>query len=259
MELVPILFPPGLCTSSRWKPLDHSLATATLKACLLSPRSEKKRSRYQTGLYMNLLDQVMDVGNRDLMRWMLTRVIDNPKEFGKLSSINDYYDRLYFKVPGRKERTRQLRYMQDILIVGLTLKQLMRPAPPRRRGETPLDVAQEAVAKRYSGSLGMSVRERRAAWFKWRHVAHFCAAIVDFLPQTGLPTVDEKFFDTLKKDMPALFATAGDYARFLAGESPIEGVYLSSQLTRHIKLLVVPPDIRHAGDSRVQSEMPRWR
>lgn len=256
MDILPIAFPPSIGTKPEWTPYERGIGTSIAQACLLSPRSRRKRERYVTGLLFNRLESIFEVGDRDLARVVLQRVISDPRDFGKLSPISDYMDRLHFRVPGRKERSRSLLFVRNIIAVGLTLKILVAASLKDRRKLT-LDDAQRELSEQFGYIVGNNEAYPREAWFKWRHAAHLCAAVVDYLPKHL--KVDENFWQEIEDDLPNFLATAIIYQRFLVAQYNEAGRSLSRQMLQDLQLLTIPDTICVGPAPRYSIELPRWR
>ncbi len=238
-----------------WTSWDQSLAFATIVPRLLAPASARRRGRIRTLFYLSLLEvaKTNADGRAKEVDVFLAEYFNRRR--GAIlgtSTMTSYRKRLFL---GTTRGT----CIRQILTVGLTAR-VMASDDGVEDNARVLATAQAYVCNNYKTGLAVAgdAFSTRQAWFTWKHVAHFCAAFVDFVQeQRRGPIVDDETLSVLERNMDRFCRTTLHHQLFLTGRNIIGGVEIP-QRTRKSFGLALLPDLLLTASPYAEQALPTW-
>jgi hypothetical protein len=249
-----IELPLGLPEQDSWTSWDCALALATIVPRLLSPDRARRRGRIRTLFYSELCQRTKGVHEpraQTVHRFLDAYCNRRQHRLLETSRLSSYKRRLYLNSTGGA-------YIRPILTVGITAK-VMASSHGVAKGRRVLATAQKYICDNYDTGIAVYANdlETRQAWFTWKHVAHICAALVDFLPLQSSPIINNTTLTRLECSMESFIATAFHYQTFLTGSQIIEGAEIPARSRQSFHLALLP-DIKLVAAHFAKSELPVW-
>ena len=249
-----LCLPLDLSGLNTWTEVDNALAFAHIIPRLLYPTRAAKRGRVRNVFYLRLRRRIPKsaVGREGEVRSFLDSACRKRGfESHKTESIRTYLNRLRFgQEAGKVGRA--------VATTGLTVISLAQP-DNERRNKT-LSEAREKIFELFETGAAIAANRKttRKYWFKWKSVAHICAAFVDFYNEPGVRAIqiDRKALRLLEADMVKLVERALFYQDFLLGNQIIGGRL--SKKTLNAMELVKLPAIAAARPSEAIPKFPTW-
>lgn len=250
-----IQLPLGLAELEQWDRWESALAFAVVIPRLIAPATGKRRVGIRATFYSALLERLEAATEPKAVKiqaFLQQYLTEHRYSLHRRSGIDSYLGRLHI---GK----RQGKYIRSILTVGLTAKVMARPEGAVD-GRRVLASAQQYIIDNYeTGSAFYSNGlATRSAWFKWKRVAHLCAALVDYLLENDRwPRIDDHVLSEIEAKMASFAVTAASYQAFLTGQAVVEGAEIPARSRDALKLARLPElGLRKCGWRKI--ELPMW-
>lgn len=255
MTALQMKVPKLLREKKKWNRWESSLAFAAVWPWLLSPDKDKRRDRIKTLHYLALLEKMVGVKgpNASAIRAVLVkRLRSRLVELAHTARIEWYRQQLMFEgaTPGA--------YVAPVLTTGFLVKVLRGPDGVRNRKRVLSAAIDYLLINHQRGTVIRGDEdEAKKHWRKWKHSAHLCAALVDFLPPGSSFEINQAVLNDIEENMGAFIATAQRYEQFLAGEEETtkgeipQATRRSFELARFVPLALSIP-------ARVRDGLPAW-
>lgn len=210
--------PAYLRDKADWDEWQSSFAFATIWPRLLAPGNRRRRSQIRTLYYLVLLERLAGVRTKtavEVRERVVKRIETRLLDLAHTQGIEWYREQIKLDATAGA-------YIAPILTTGLLVK-VMAAHGEWSQSERTVAAATRTIVEDYGGG-GVAINGSEegvvAAWRKWKHAAHLCAALVDYLPFTRTLTLSQAELERIeRRDMAMLVVTAIHYQSFLTGES----------------------------------------
>lgn len=255
MTTLQMKVPKLLRAKKKWNRWDSSLAFAAVWPWLLSPKNEKRRGRIKTLHYLALLEKMAGArgaGASAVRAVLVKRLQSRLVELAHTARIEWYRQQLMFvgATPGS--------FVAPVLTTGFLVKVLRGPNGVRNRKRSMVAAYDYLVTNHRRGTVIRGDEdEAEKHWRKWKHSAHLCAALVDFLPPGSAFEINQAILNDIEENMGAFIATARNYEQFLMNEEEVTKDEIPLATRRRFELArLVPLDL--SIPARVRDELPAW-
>lgn len=246
--------PKWLRQSKEWNEWESALVFATVWPRLLAPNNRKRRSQIRTLHYLALLEQMAGAKGRRaaLVRdFVIKRLQSRLMDLAHTARIEWYRQQLFLDATAGS-------YITPILTTGVLVKVLASPNGIRH-GRRVVSAATEFLVANHRRGIAIVGDEDKAeeSWRKWKHAAHLCAALVDYLPRDSTPQINDATLRQIEADMASFITTALHYQKFLTGHLEPKGVGIPAATRRSFKLASLDP-IELSAPGFAKDDLPAW-